>query len=336
MLRQFYTSLFTILICCRVLSAQDLHSAQPALAAAHFNPATAGMFHGTLRVAARYRAQWLTVPVNYRTFAAEADMPILERGSTRLAGGIRVAHDQAGDGQLNFARGGFMVSGMQRLSKSLAVSVGADVSFAQRSVQLNGLKFKNQWLGDIYDPTAPNKEQLGAKTGTIPLLSAGLAVHFGQRENPRQYLEIGAAMHQINSPMVSFDANQASKLAPRLVAHAAGATRISTSLDVVGFAQFQSQGPYRSVLTGTGVRTILGTDGDFLCAVQTTISYRLGDAVIPTIQLDWGAWNVGLSYDINTSAFQTATNRRGAWELACVYKIVPAPPVPEFKVCPVF
>jgi type IX secretion system PorP/SprF family membrane protein len=328
--------LFLVVFSGAYASAQDLHSSQPSLAATHFNPATTGMFHGSLRAAARYRSQWLSVPVNYRTMAAEADMPLLERGSSRISGGIRLAHDLAGDGQLNFARGGLMVSGIQRLSKSLALGIGADLSFAQRSVQLSGLKFKNQWLGDIYDPNAPNKEPLGPKTGAIPMLSAGVAAHFGQQEKPRQQLEIGFAMHQINQPTVSFQNDQTSKLAPRWVAHASGATRVSTSLDVVGFAQYQQQGAYRSVLTGTGLRMILGADGDFLRAVQATVGYRLGDAVIPTVQVDWGPWNIGLSYDVNTSAFQTATQNRGGWELAAVYRIVPAPPVPEFKVCPVF
>lgn len=319
-----------------VSHAQDMHSSQPALAEVHFNPATGGMFNGSLRVAGRYRAQWVQVPVNYRTLAIEADKPILQVGSTRISAALRLAHDAVGDGQLTYSRAGLGIAAVQRVSPLLAVGVGADASFAQRSVQLGQLSFKNQWLGDVFDPTAPSKEPLGPSTGLIPLLTAGGAVYIGTQDAPRTYATIGFAAHQVNKPNVSFQDDRRSVVAPRFVAHAKGSVQVHPALDAVAFAQWQRQGSYASLLAGAGARAILARDGDFVRAVQLTVAVRNQDALIPAIQFDWGAWTAGFSYDINTSPFQVATQQRGGWELALVYRLVPVPPVPEFKSCPVF
>ncbi len=313
-----------------------MHSSQPALADVHFNPATAGMFKGSLRVAGRYRAQWVQVPVNYRTLAVEADKTAISIGSTVISAGLRLAHDAVGDGRLTYNRAGLCVAAVQRVSPLLAIGVGADASFAQRSVQLGQLSFKNQWVGDVFDPSAPSREPLGPSTGLIPLLSAGGAVQIGTQEAPRNNAILGFAVHQVNKPIVSFQDDRRSVVAPRLVAHAKGSILVNQTLDAVAFAHWQLQGSYRALLAGAGARAILARDGDFVHAVQLTLAIRSQDAVIPAIQLEWGAWTAGFSYDVNTSPFQVATQQRGGWELALVYRLVPVPPVPEFKSCPVY
>jgi type IX secretion system PorP/SprF family membrane protein len=317
-------------------TAQDMHSSQPDLAAVHFNPANTGLFDGRLRGAARYRSQWSSVPVGYKTLAIEADQKFLQMRNSALSLGIRVANDQVGDGQLSYARGGISVGVRQQVTQLAALSVGADLSLAQRNINLNGLKFKSQWNGDIFDPNAPNNEPFGAKTGIFPLISGGIALHLGSSNTQRTYLDFGVALHQINRPEASFQQNKQVRIQSRAVAHMSASRTVRPDLDVVAFAQYQSQGKYQSLVAGGGVRAILGKDGDFFHALQGNLAIRARDAVIPSVQIHWGAWVVGLSYDVNTSPYEVATNNRGGWELATVYRIVPAPKVPEIKVCPVF
>ncbi len=71
-------------------------------------------------------------------------------------------------------------------------------------------------------------------------------------------------------------------------------------------------------------------------AIRFTLATRLGDAVIPAVQYEFGDWTVGLSYDWNTSDFETATNGRGGMEVAVVYRAQPVPPPKQFKSCPIF
>jgi type IX secretion system PorP/SprF family membrane protein len=318
------------------LRSQDVHTSQPSLAAVQMNPALTGVFHGSMRVAGRYRSQWTSVPVNYRTVGVEADKHLLERETNLVSVGIKLLHDLAGDGQLSRAQGGLTVAVAQKLTDRASLSAGAEFSLSQRSVDLAQLKFKNQWNGEFFDPNAANKEPFGDRTAVFPSVSAGVVLHLGNTETPRNVFDFGLAAHQINRPTISFNDDKTSKAAIRFVTHLSGSFQLNSNFDLVAFSQLQLQGKYNQWQTGTGLRMVLGSDGDFINAIQTTLAYRLGDALIPTIQVDRGPWNIGLSYDINISDFQVATQKRGGWELAGVYRMVPVPKVPEFKACPVF
>jgi hypothetical protein len=53
--------------------------------------------------------------------------------------------------------------------------------------------------------------------------------------------------------------------------------------------------------------------------------------------MDYNAWQVNLSYDINTSKFQRATNTYGAIEASVIYILARVKKVNSFgKSCPIF
>jgi hypothetical protein len=43
------------------------------------------------------------------------------------------------------------------------------------------------------------------------------------------------------------------------------------------------------------------------------------DAIIPYVGLDFGNFNLGLTYDVNVSAFKTASQGRGGMEISLIY-----------------
>jgi hypothetical protein len=48
---------------------------------------------------------------------------------------------------------------------------------------------------------------------------------------------------------------------------------------------------------------------------------KLMDALIVSTRFDYEQFNIGFSYDINTSSLFTATNGNGAFEFSLIYKI---------------
>ena len=46
---------------------------------------------------------------------------------------------------------------------------------------------------------------------------------------------------------------------------------------------------------------------------------NLTDAVIPYIGLDYGSFSLGMTYDVNVSAFKVATQGRGGLEISLIY-----------------
>ena len=47
---------------------------------------------------------------------------------------------------------------------------------------------------------------------------------------------------------------------------------------------------------------------------------RWGDAIIPAVKMDFNHMSIGVSYDVNVSKLNTATNWRGGLELTASYR----------------
>jgi len=72
-------------------------------------------------------------------------------------------------------------------------------------------------------------------------------------------------------------------------------------------------------------------------SVQFGLNYRIGDAVIPTFELDIkNTIRVGVSYDVNTSGFNEATQGKGSPEFSIIYTFNKVKPLAEKKLCPLY
>jgi hypothetical protein len=127
-----------------------------------------------------------------------------------------------------------------------------------------------------------------------------------------------------------------SRLPTRLAFFGEGLFQYSDALDLVAVAAFQSMKTAKEMVFGAGVRQILAQELANFTALRGTLSVRLGDAVIPALQLERNNWTVGVSYDWNISPFNEATQGRGGIEIAAVWRWVPVPLPPVVKCCPIF
>ncbi|HNM27115.1 MAG TPA: PorP/SprF family type IX secretion system membrane protein [Saprospiraceae bacterium] len=330
-----YLRLFGFLFCCYVAAApaaaQDLHYSQFTQHPLHYNPAHTGVFEGTWRAGAIYRGQWLSVPVNYRSFAGAFDYKFARHDRHLIAAGILLQHDDAGDGGLAWNQLGLSASAAHALGEEQALSVGFSLGLAQRSVDLGSLKFKNQWNGDVFDPSAPSGETLNRSSGLSPSFAAGLCWQYRSGEY-RHSADIGAGATHLNRPRINFAEDAEQRLPVRLSVAARGNLQMTEQLDLTGFALGQLMGQNREIIAGGGLRRWL----DATTAVQFSLAMRLGDAVIPCFQLEREGWTFGLSYDWNISGFDVATRGRGGLELSAVYRSLPAPAPRATKSCPIF
>lgn len=319
------------------LPAQDLHFSQFYLNPLHLTPAQTGVFQGDMRVSGIYRSQWSSVPVDYRTFGAAFDMKALRRENFTVNGGLLIQRDRAGDAGLSWTQIGLSGSVAHALGESQAVSAGFSVAGVQRGIDPDGLKFKNQWTGELFDPNLPSKENLDRSSGFAPSLAAGLNWHFEPPEAAgRTRLDIGIGASHLNRPNVSLGPDDQFKLPMRFALSAAGTFKMNDWLDAVGFAAAQKMIVNQEVIIGAGARRWLSDVPGKRTAVQFSLATRLGDALIPAIQFEQNSWTVGVSYDVNISKFDVATNGRGGLEVAAVYRVVKVPPAKSYKVCPVF
>ena len=47
--------------------------------------------------------------------------------------------------------------------------------------------------------------------------------------------------------------------------------------------------------------------------------YRIGDGIIPKVQLQWDSFALGMSYDVNSSELSVASRSRGGFEISLKY-----------------
>lgn len=317
------------------MNAQDLHFSQFYHNPQHLNPALTGMFEGEFRAAVLYRSQWSSVPVNYQTVAGAVDGKLLRRRSDLLSVGLMLEHDRAGDAALTWTQVGASAAVAHSLGADQALAAGFGLAVVQRTFDISGLSFKNQWNGEQHLPYLPSGESFNRTSGMAPTLSAGLN-WLWHPDGRRPRVSAGIAAFHLNRPAISFHDEGDLRLPVRWTLQAQTSWPVGERLDVVGFALAGAMGTAREVVAGGGLHIPWTTGAGVPAAWQFTVATRLRDAWIPAVQLDYQNWTVGISYDWNISGFDVATNGRGGPEIAVIYRPRPVPPVKTSKACPIF
>ncbi|MFT5262637.1 MAG: type IX secretion system PorP/SprF family membrane protein [Polaribacter sp.] len=340
MKKNYLQILFFCLLVSTGLQSQDIHYSQYYNSPLNISPALTGMYNGDMRFMGNYRDQWSSVPVDYRTYTAAFDMKYfhkkLENGF--FGGGIVLNTDKAGDSELGMTQVALSGAYTQRLNDNNMMTAGFQFGVGQRSFSLNALKFENQWNGDVYEATAGTGENFSNTSVAFVDVGAGFNWRLQFDEGLRR-LDIGVGAFHLNKPQQKFYEGGDVALPMRLSFYASGEAEVNELWSVVfhGIAQFQ--GPNKEGITGTGVKYWLNKARGKEMAIQLGTAYRFfgrSDAVIPSVELQYLAWKFGLSYDINLSDFDVATNSRGGLELSLIYIITKVKPTKEIKACPVF
>ncbi|RMG84757.1 MAG: type IX secretion system membrane protein PorP/SprF, partial [Bacteroidetes bacterium] len=324
-------------------TAQDIHFSQFYNAPFTINPALTGLFKGDQRLTTHYRNQWASVPVPYLTFSGAWDqkLPLQLSEATTLGGGLRFNFDRAGDGEYQIAQLGLLTSVTQQLADHFYAGVGAQLTFGQRRFAPEKLTFAEQWNGDVFDPNRPVTENFDQTAFGMVSISAGLNLNFSV-PGTRTRINGGIAFYHLNQPAESFFSNPRVVLPRRNTQYLSGnfQTGPKTDLRVVALWSFMdgqfSNASFREVVGGVGFRYHLNlTEGAEINALAG-LNFRVGDAVIPTVEMQYQSWHVGLSYDVNISAFEVATGGQGGPEVFVSYIITQVKPPEVFKACPVF
>ena len=323
---------FVVGLAVSTAKGQDLHFSQPYLQPGWQSPALSGVFTGDWRAAFTYRSQWPTVPVAYRTLAGSTGHKLWRNRSGVLSAGLLLAQDQAGDAGLKWSQAGVTSAFTHALSARHAMTLGFSASGVQRRVDLSRLTFKNQWDGDIYNPSLPSKETLEQQSPVQISLAAGLNWHWVKSADERTGIDAGLSWQHLNKPQVHFRDDRPFELPVRHQGYIQGYWQQSGALDYTGFSQITRMGRALDVISGAGMRYWLQE----AVAAQFTLAARWKDALIPAVQLQWDQWTVGLSYDMNVSKFKIATQRQGGLEVSVIYTATPVKAIKEPKVCPIF
>ena len=332
-----FTLLFTLIfffISFKAAYAQDPRFSQFYASPLQLNPAMVGVFEGQMRVAINYRDQWSSIlgSVPFRTVAASFDYRKNVAGGDYAAIGVALMQDQAGISQFQQTKGNLGLSYSKRLAGGgygegdQYLILGAQFGAGQNSLDWGDLWFSRQYDAstESIDLTAPSGETQSDNTPIYMDLNAGLLWYALLEENKSIY--VGAAAMHLNGPNISFLGDADEILYMRWIAHAGGEFPLSRELSFLPAVAVMGQGPSREIDFGGNLRF---SNHDWReLAIRAGLWGRLAnklnkgmemDAMIVTAVLEMDAWNLGISYDINTSSLVGVSNNRGAFEVSLIY-----------------
>lgn len=318
------------------LFAQDIHFSQFNRSYLNLNPAITGSFDGDYRFNQNFRNQWSSVSEPYRTisFSMEARNMIRQLPGVQL--GVLVFNDEAGLGGLQTTHANLSIGYGYALNQdsSLIAKAGIQMGYAGRSINFDQFTFDNQYNGRRFDRSIDQGENFDRNTIRGFNLNTGLGLEY-QVEDRKNY-QVGVSFFNLSSSNQSFQGSNV-PLDIRTTFNIQVDHIISDKMDIIPSVLFSNQGPFKELMIGSNLRYRFNGVNYLKKNLYGGIWYRNQDAVVVSAGMDYYQWNVGLSYDINTSELESASNNRGGLEIAITYIFKDfKPTIRRYKVCPSF
>lgn len=314
--------------------AQDLHFSQTIQTPLLINPAAAGVFDGWERVTVNHRNQWLGSATQFMSTSISADAnfgksPMNDRAHFGV--GLMFYTDVGGDGNFGNQQGSLTLSGILPMGGSgHTLSAGIQGGYGQRSVNVANLTFNSQWNGSGFDATqASGEANIGSSFAYIDA-SGGIMYEYdgGQNtfsRNNEFKFQIGVSGYHLNAPTLKYNSGfSEERLARKFVAHTRVIAEVAGSKWSVdaSAAQFLQGGHYETILGGlaryrfeNGTK-ITGLSHDAYLSFGAY--FRVRDAIIPAVMLDWRGFQFGVTYDVTVSQLRNVNS--GSLEFSLAYR----------------
>src|SRR5688572_22577129 len=182
--------------------AQDLHFSQFFNSPLTTNPANTGFIpDGDYRLGVNFRNQWSSVmSVPYKTMSAFGDMQIMkdkfENGWLGL--GAVVLRDVAGSGNLTSTKIYGSLAYHQLLGYSSLLSLGFNLGYANKQINVSNLKFPDQFDGKFFDNKLPTSVFLD--NNTIGYFDMQVGMNYAYFPTENVYFNTGVSVHHVNRP----------------------------------------------------------------------------------------------------------------------------------------
>jgi type IX secretion system PorP/SprF family membrane protein len=319
--------LILLLALATVTRAQDPGFSQFFASPLTLNPALTGKFNGVLRVAGNYRNQWPSINNAFITSTVSLDAPILRNklpDNDVWGIGLMAMTDKTASGILTSNFLSLSTSYHKALDEDglHSIGVGFQGTYANKSLDgtrltfEDGLQLDGTWLRS---PT----EAINSEYVSVHYFDMNLGVLYNASTNGNNNYYFGASAYHLNHPKESFLGVDTINVPTRYTGHFGGYFPVTGSASTIylsGLYNYQA-GAHEFVLGGAWEIT---ADDDptsptnFYAGLWGRFS-NVTDAIIPYVGLDWGNFNLGVTYDVNVSALQTASQARGGIEISLIY-----------------
>lgn len=302
------------------VQGQDLHFSQFMNTPHLTNPANTGFIpDGDYRLGANFRNQWSSImSVPYKTMSAFGDAQILQNETDGWVGiGGLILRDVAGSGNLTSTRVYGSVAYHQMLNLGSLLSLGFNVGWANKQINVTNLKFPDQFDGHFFDNHLPTSVALAKNNISYLDMQAGMNYAYFPDENT--YINVGFSSHHINRPRESFFDPQPgidNRIPVRHTAFLNGSFKLNDQWIVNPNTYVSLQAKTYEYVLGLNAHYNLSGDGENV--LIGGLYYRNNDAVIPMIGLGYKDLTFTFTYDATMSSLKNYNNTRGAFEFSLI------------------
>lgn len=302
---------------------QDIHFSQFYSAPSYINPGTTGVFNGDIRAMFNYRSQWKTISDPFTTITASADGKVFSTDNGFMGVGAVFYNDKAGTSKLTTGNYALNISYALEISKDMYLSLGVQPGFLQKSINLSGLYYETQFIGNGFNNALPSGEISSSQSFMTFDLGAGL--YWMYRSSDLTAFYLGAAGAHLTQPNVSFLGSN-DPLLRKYTFHGGAEIGIkNTNMIILPNFLVKAQGPNRIFNIGSDFKYIIQKQSHFTgfvneMSVGLGAYYRAGDAMWGTLQFNWTGFTLAFSYDLNLSDLSVATNGNGGMEMMLMYR----------------
>ncbi|MEI8136946.1 MAG: PorP/SprF family type IX secretion system membrane protein, partial [Bacteroidota bacterium] len=321
----------------KVSFAQDIHFSQFNGSLLNLTPGFTGFFNGDFRVGAIYRSQWQAVPVPYSTFSMNGEARIKPKQLVKDVVGVGLVFnsDKAGDARYGttqlYANGSYIFLG--KPDSSLLITLGMNLGWCQVGFDYDKMTFDNQFDGVNYNKTTATGENFNWTKFNYADVNLGTGIQY-ILNNKHRFI-VGLGFHHITSPVITYQGNRLSRLDFKMTNYLSYSTPVNEKVDFIGEALITKQAKNYELIPHSSIKYYFSRDDNK--AVLAGICLRARDAVVFRFGYTHKTMQSGIAYDINSSKFTAATNRRGAFEIFINYIISRRPNnFVKKRVCPVF
>lgn len=310
----------------QVIIAQDFHFSQSYASPLSINPASTGNFKGDHRVICNYKDQWSSIAKSYKTVFASADFVVFrkKKSGNFIGAGLSFYNDKAGKSKMGTTQINLSIAYNIKLDKNSFFAAGFQFGYAQKGVDLNNLKWDNQYNGTAYDPNLTSGETYFGEQINYMDFGAGLLWNFIPDE--KRKVTIGASLSHVNKPNQLFSKIYSDPLNPKIALHGSAQFKLGEkNVSLIPLVLFTNQGKLNEINAGGMLKYGKGLGSKYTgtnkpSSVSFGSLYRIKDAIIILINVDYKSmFTFGFSYDINVSNLATASQGRGGIELCIAY-----------------
>lgn len=320
--------LIVVLFISSLSYSQDVHFSQIQECPLWLNPANAGFMNGYFRAVANYRNQWAAMGNAYQTMALSVDASTLKtkKGKAYLGMGLFVFNDRAGVAKMGSTQAQIHLNAIIKTSKKSKLGGAVYLGFNQNSANYAALTYESQYNGKEIDNTLGTGEAVTYASFISSDVGVGLNYEFSSANidmlrDDIFSLKIGGAVHHLNQPVQKFASGSTYKLPMRFVGNIQSRIDIKgTKVAILPSLIFLSQGTASEITVGTHIRyrfknptKVTGMKSE--TGLNIGVYYRVGDAIIPQINVDLGKYAVGVAYDLNISKYKMVSNYQGGFEI---------------------